>query len=59
MLAFLLGSPPLQSQIAFGKDGKESEQPVDGEYIFESLSQYQSSSLAKGIPKLSQLVIGV
>jgi phospholipase D1/2 len=37
----------------------DPEQPVDGEYIFETLSKYETSSFAKGILKLSQLVIGL
>jgi phospholipase D1/2 len=31
--------------------------PVDDEYIFETLSKYQTKSFAKGILKLSQWII--
>jgi phospholipase D1/2 len=37
----------------------DPEQPVDGEFIFETLSKYQTSSFARGILKLGQLVIGL
>lgn len=36
----------------------DPEKPVDGEYIFESLANYETSSFAKGILKLSQWIIG-
>ncbi|GFO67041.1 hypothetical protein GMLC_06200 [Geomonas limicola] len=35
----------------------DPEQPVDGEFIFESLTSYETSSFAKGIRRLSQILI--
>jgi phospholipase D1/2 len=37
----------------------DPEKPVDGELVFESLSHYETSSFAKGIRRLSQLIIGL
>jgi phospholipase D1/2 len=37
----------------------DPEKPVDGELVFEALTNYETSSFAKGILKLSQLLIGI
>lgn len=37
----------------------DPEQPVDGEFIFESLTSYETSSFAKGIRRLSQILISL
>jgi phospholipase D1/2 len=37
----------------------DPEKPVDGEFIFESLSNYETSSFARGIRRLSQILIGI
>ena len=36
----------------------DPEKPIDGEFVFESLSSYQTSSFAKGILRLSQILAG-
>jgi phospholipase D1/2 len=35
----------------------DPEKPIDGELIFESLSHYETSSFAKGIARLSQILV--
>jgi phospholipase D1/2 len=35
----------------------DPEKPIDGEYLFEGLSNYETSSFAKGILRLSQLLV--
>jgi phospholipase D1/2 len=37
----------------------DPEKPVDEEYIFESISMYETKSFARGIRKLGQLIIGL
>jgi len=37
----------------------DPEGPVDGELVFEGISNYQTSSFAKGIRRLSKLIIGL
>jgi phospholipase D1/2 len=37
----------------------DPEKPVDGELVFEALTNYETSTFAKGILKLSQLIIGI
>jgi phospholipase D1/2 len=36
----------------------DPEQPIDGEFVFESISSYQTSAFAKGILKLGQKLTG-
>jgi phospholipase D1/2 len=36
----------------------DPEQPIDGEYVFENLTNYETSSFAKGILRLSQILVG-
>ena len=36
----------------------DPEKPIDGEFVFETLSGYQTSSFAKGILRLSQILAG-
>lgn len=37
----------------------DPEKPVDGEFVFETLSNYETGAFGKEILKLSQLVIGI
>lgn len=37
----------------------DPEKPVDGEFIFESLTNYETGSFAKGIRRLSQILVSL
>jgi len=54
-----LENPSLQQALEPVSRVVDPEKPVDDEYIFESLSMYETKTFAKGIRKLGQLLIGL